>query len=557
MHPFPLPYSLRFCRLLLTILALAFWATLLNPVASPLSASLISITVTAINIDDQPISGIQVLLWQRIAGQWQFTGDYSLTDSSGTHTFSISIPGTYTLEFSDPAALYLREFHLDKPSISQADPIYIGNGDTIAIATTLEIAGAISGVVTSAAAPNAPLSGASVELWRDAGGSWEAFSPVQTAADGAYLVRGLPTGNYRVRATSAGSGDYFPIYYPNTPLVDAAQGVHVDAGIVTPSINFALEPVARITGQLIPPAGHNAAGYRVCAVAEGETIEPSTLAPQHCALAEPSNELGVYTLTPLRAGHYTLYLSDGQRPPRVRNGWYADASLLAPNLAQSAPITLAMGTRYTATTIALEPTHSVYGTVLDAAGAPADGVEVRVYRPEGNVWRWFGTTATNVDGAFEYQLPLPGAYSAGIFDEAHAPRYHAGSTTFADATSSLTATVATLVVEHLQVGGTINGRVVDEANHPLAGIEVHAFVWQAHPGVDDNRRSPEWLRATTTGSDGGFTLRGTGDEAVWLLARDPSGARGATSGIQIRPPLLKPCRLRHPPASAHQSPISP
>jgi hypothetical protein len=68
----------------------------------------------------------------------------------------------------------------------------------------------------------------------------------------------------------------------------------------------------------------------------------------------------------------------------------------------------------------------------------------------------------------------------------------------------------------------------------------------AVPGTLDYLRAPEWLRRTTTNGQGEYQIGGLGDEAVWILARDPSGARAdvwypdtplVSSARQIAAPL--------------------
>lgn len=169
---------------------------------------------------------------------------------------------------------YVREYYDQKSTRAAAEVITVGPGETRSgIHFTLDDAGKISGRVTRSDGTT-PIHGASVTAINLAGG--DAITPVQTAADGTYLIHALAPGSYRVQATHP---YYLSEFYNNSPTEGGAQIVAVTATVTTPSIDFTLDTFATVTGRVTRPDGTTPiSGVTVTAVnpATGQGISTST-----------------------------------------------------------------------------------------------------------------------------------------------------------------------------------------------------------------------------------------------------------------------------------------
>lgn len=495
---------------------------LLRPAAKPIHASQITLTVTVVNAAQIPLPQIQVVLWQRVAGVWQFTNVYGDTDIDGSKVFNISATGEYTLEFTDNTAkIYMREFYADAASLEGAQSIF-STGANIEVTATLDRASTLSGQVLRAGDPLAPISGATIEIFRETPEGWDVITPVTSDETGAYLVPGLVSGVYRVKASASG---YFSSHFSNDSSGEPSLIPIADGAEVT-DIDIVLEQEAVITGKLQKSPGVGMNGISVCVISEEAVENSSGFDSSNCAQRTATNNEGDFRLTELHAGRYFLYFYDESMPPRARDGWYDNSTTLTMTYTQASLVDVESGDVHTMTTVTVEPVMSFYGMTKDMDGAPLANAEVRIYRQDGALWRWQESVRTNGEGYFAAEIVQAGIFAAGVLDGAHAPRYHAGTTTLGDATITQipTDTVAAYMVEMVQAGGTIQGRIVGENGLPLADIEVHGFLGQRGTGPDDNLRPPEWLRMTTTSDAGEFVLHGLGDEPVWLVARDATGA---------------------------------
>ncbi|GAP20956.1 carboxypeptidase regulatory-like domain-containing protein [Leptolinea tardivitalis] len=117
------------------------------------------------------------------------------------------------------------------------------------ITFSLEPAGHISGVVTSAA-NGQPLSGISVCV--ETYDNHEGKGCFTTNTNGQYTSEYLQSGDYRVRIDQPGWGWQF---YSNTPNYENAARVHVDSGGTISGINFALSPGGTISGRVLQSDG--------------------------------------------------------------------------------------------------------------------------------------------------------------------------------------------------------------------------------------------------------------------------------------------------------------
>jgi len=511
------------CVLFATLLAsFGLGSVWVNAVSAEISGNVV-------DEHSNPLPNIDVMLWQRNAesGVWAYANVYDQSDSQGAFSLAIPVAGVYAVEFADPSGYYLGEFYDDKQSAGEADPFQMDVGDTESVTGTLALGGSISGVVTSAVAPHGVLHSINITAWQEGESGWQAARGAVTNNDGEYTIRGLRTGAYRLQFSPITTADFVAEYYHDRATLQEADSIPVMVGESIAGYDAALEPKSELHGRIIPPAGENAAGYSICLTSAQPLIDSWALVPLECIAYQITDQNGEYRLLPLRAGDYLLYFGDTMSPPRASAGWYNIAGSPATSLADASVIEVAMGAVVTATDVTLTETFSIVGNVSLPDTTPAEEAEMRVYREDGEVWRWWHTSRTRAEGKFVYEIPRDGVYAAGLFADGMVPRYHAGSTTFADSTVTHvpTDTTSIQVVEQVVFGGAVSGRVVDGAGIPLSGMEVHLFLWDAQPDGDDHLRVPEWLRGTTTDGAGAYSVGGLGDESIWVLARDPSGMR--------------------------------
>lgn len=496
------------------------FASIFYPGSAALRASAMTVEGTITDSNGAPIKDAQVMLWRRTASGWEFANQYVSTTDAGTFVLLVPTAGVYTLEFADPSGVHFGAFYNNQPSIETATPITFTGGQTLSVTGVLSRSGAISGRVVDALHPETPIHTVTVFIWRAQGTGWEQVRQGITNDQGEYTIWGLHTGVYRVQFVPNTPLAHFGAYLPSASSLEEAQDVAVTEGAITEAIEVALVPVARLQGSITPPAGETSVGYFVCLVATTVAVDPWTYAPTTCLEQRTTDSNGAYSIGALHAGDYLLYFSDANVPARAASGWYVGAGALASTVGQAQPIELVAGETNTVAAVQLEPASSIWGAVTQTGGTPAAEAEVRIYRWDAPLWRWYHTARTNANGQFTYFIPRIGVYTAGIFTDDTAPRYHAGTDTFPGASVSAvpTDTAHVQLVEQVKASGNIAGRVVHE-DGTAAEAEVHAFLSDNNPAEGHNRRAPEWLRTVRTDAQGDFLLTGLGDEDVWLVAR--------------------------------------
>ena len=156
-------------------------------------------------------------------------------------------------------------------------------------------------------------------------GEWVNAGSATTDASGAYEIGGLPPADYRL--VFRGGAKFADQYWEGQTHPDAADTVHVTAGVVVSGIDGAMVLTGRIAG-LVADGTRPIANISVRA----EAVTPGGWVPS--ASARSASD-GTYALVGLVPGLYRISFEDpeGLFPPEV----YDNASLGSPTLVEVAP----------------------------------------------------------------------------------------------------------------------------------------------------------------------------------------------------------------------------
>ena len=222
----------------------------------------------------------------------------ALTDVHGNYHLATT-PGTYKVRAE--AQGYAAEWYDEQSDPLLADNVVVPQvGDATGIDFTLtRHGGSIAGVVLDANAQ--PIAGADVSVWINAPAQTNVgvigYGKAVSAADGSYLIDGLPAGSYIARAHAAG---FIPEHYDNAATFQAATVIPLAANQAVTGIDFSLEHGGTITGT----------------VTDAATAAPIPHAYVHARSTQRNVEIGArtdaqgnYRLEGLPSGNYTVFFA--------------------------------------------------------------------------------------------------------------------------------------------------------------------------------------------------------------------------------------------------------
>ena len=192
------------------------------------------------------LAGVTVDVYSPSAGTWSAVtaadGSYAATGLPAGSDYQVCFYAAGAKGGSSDATGYIDQCYNSQPTGSPS-PVTVSLGRTTGIDAALVGSGSVSGTVTDAA--HNGLLDVTVEVSSPSTG---ALLTSSTAADGSYVVRGLPAGSdYQVcfyaTYASGGTSDaagYIDQCYDNQPTSGTPASVPVTVGHVTPGINAAL-----------------------------------------------------------------------------------------------------------------------------------------------------------------------------------------------------------------------------------------------------------------------------------------------------------------------------
>ena len=219
------------------------------------------------------------------------------TKADGTYTVAGLPPANnYKVEFYGQDKGYIIQWYNNKSDFSSANPVSVADGtNTQNIDAVLTTGGSISGTVTAKGSGTANLL---VEVY-DVNNKDTFVSFINTAADGTYTARGLPTGSYKVKFYGSQKTGYTDQWYNNKGDFNSADTVSVTAPNNTSGINAALNNGGSISGKVTAKA--NGAGIANVPVVVYDAQNSGVYYSYGFTLAD-----GTYTAGGLRTGSYKV-----------------------------------------------------------------------------------------------------------------------------------------------------------------------------------------------------------------------------------------------------------
>lgn len=317
---------------------------------------------------------------------------FNAVSSHGIYHIRSVSPGSYQIGFAScglsdwaPTLWPDTQNYHSAPYIHVHGMRHVGNIDEI-----MQPGGIVTGTVTSATNPPAPLAGMCVLAFENNG--LMVTGTAATNATGSYEIYGLAAGSYSVEFFPGcnNNGNYVGINYPNN--------INVVGGATTPGISGALPIGAIISGKVTSAAtGQPIRGICVAILITLDGFqEPIGF--------ETTNRHGTYSMDQLPVGTYQAQFSGGCG----NTGSYApqgfdNAYVLDP---QNISVTAA-GQNVSGIGAALQPGPVISGTVTNSAGHRLSGICVEVATPAGAV---FGFGQTVSGGRYELPDLAPGSY---------------------------------------------------------------------------------------------------------------------------------------------------
>ncbi|WP_307097445.1 carboxypeptidase regulatory-like domain-containing protein [Arthrobacter sp. V1I9] len=423
------------------------------------------------------LASVQVQLYQT-DGSSSYAGSAQV-QVDGTYTVGGLSAGSYKVHFSGYNSGALEQWYPGAASSDTATVINLTAGQGRGgVDATLVKGASISGHLTATA--GVELSYITVTV---RSGSGQDYGSGPIGADGAYLVRGLPAGSYKVQFS--GSDSYsgaLEQWHSGAASADTATPVTVAEGQDLAGVDATLVKGASISGTVTAPAGVDVNYLSVYA----ESLDGSSRSYGNAEFN------GNYTLRGLAPGSYKVRFSGYNSGTLTQ--WYSGASTFE----SATPVILAEAQDLSGIDAALVMGASISGKVTAPPGTDLTSVYVNVSAADHSSSL---SGRVNYDGSYLVRGLPAGAYKvqfsgsgAGLLDQ-----WHANASSFETATpltlaagQDLTEIDATLVK-----GASISGTVTAPAGVDLSGVSVQVRSLEGSTGFN-----------TQVNRSGKYTVRG-------------------------------------------------
>lgn len=446
---------------------------------------------------------------------------YEHENSSSHGAFALHVPaGDYLVRYSSPEWDGGPQFETSYYGGGAGTPVRVGTEDVALDDVTLvrDTGAPVTGTVLDAAGE--PMAGVSVALYRILrdNESWDVDWDT-TDASGHYTFERVNRARaYTVYVHGEWINDeedylgYPDVFLGHAPAAGLADTFTLPPGSAGTTLDpIVLAPGVQVTGSLRhadgSPVTHT--HFEFHAVVDGARHR---LGDQHSDLSE--DEPGAFAGALLPGYTYTVSAYDHE----ATDGFDGDSVYLGDtyDAAQAETFTVTAGTPVTLDPITLVPNPAgryVTGTVVATSGSLPESTYAYLgaHHPDWG-WDWPRSAPLGADGAFTLKVPNwvdeegYGPLTVRIVDEAESfPTTYLGDVTDVEQARTFpapgpgdTEELGSITVT-MPEQATITGSVL-RAGEPAAGVEVVLFGHHDDWGWD-------WLRDTTTGADGTFTIR--------------------------------------------------
>ena len=286
------------------------------------------------------------------------------TGADGSYTMSGLLAGDYIVYARKPG--YAAQVYLNAKDRSQAKLVTVSPEKQPAdIDFALGKVGSIFGTIT-ARADGKPVEGAVVTAYGVAGAVGR---EVRTDAKGQYLITELPTADFLVMARANG---FVTLFYQNTPDKAQAKPVRVLSDAHTTGIDFAMAPMATISGTVTGPdgpiAGATVALSRWVQIRPLEPGRPVPLPYPQPGVVVRTDAKGNFKFENVEAGVYVAYAS--------AEGLVAEYYDNVQSFDAAKPIEVAVSQNITGINFQLATLGVISGKVAGVDGKPLRRIEV-------------------------------------------------------------------------------------------------------------------------------------------------------------------------------------
>ncbi len=384
------------------------------------------------------------------------------TNANGDYTLTGLRTGSYRINFTDCGSRgYVTEYYDDATNPNDADLVSVTGGDppTTGIDAELAPGGEISGTVTNSDQNNVAM--ACVTAY-PAGDPFQQPFSSSTDVNGAYTIRGMPTGDYKVSFGNCGSGPYTTEWWNDKPSRDTADPVTVTAGQTAVNTDAELARGGTMTGLITAPGG---------APIQGACVNISSAQGPGGSFfsAGPTGPDGTYTIQGITPGSYKAeFRSCG--PSSYLTEYFDNAA----NANDATPIEIEAEAT-DVVDVELAPGGAISGRVTDPNGNPVSGFCVAALQNRSFADR---TATTNANGEYTISRLRDGSYEVGFApcnaSSPYVTQVYNGEDLLEDGDPvTVTAPDTTTGIDaSLRLGATLSGHVENAQGAPLANICV-------------------------------------------------------------------------------------
>ncbi|MGA1874266.1 MAG: carboxypeptidase regulatory-like domain-containing protein [bacterium] len=449
---------------------------------------------------------------------------YAASREDGSYTFTDLSEGTYEIRAEDPSSIYLPG-ELPEMSIysdMNAPDLILTRGGILAGTVTDSDGNPLADIEVVAYIPSADFwyFGGEYPNYPVSGYNYSGFYPLyeyfrtKTKEDGAYEIRGLKEGDYRLEAKDP-KGNYVKVEYQG-PELNENDLIEIGAGEKISNLNFVLSLGGIIEGRVLDAATG-------IPIPEVRVEAKSSSAPGY-VYSSPTDGQGYYTIRALPTGSYILSASSFE-------GYLTQYYMQAASPEAATLVGVSPDQTCDDIDFHLQEGASLSGTIRDAATGQALSTACTVWLLD-EQGEEVKKTSSDAQGGYTFTGLIPGTYKIEV---TYAYGYYPGCySEEADSPEGCTLiTVSQLIPAtgydlSLSPKASISGRVVDDLDgRPLGNKRILAIpasyeqevLYYGYGGYfslyDSN------TQYVYTGPDGRYTIKHLEEGNYRVLALDP------------------------------------